>query len=582
MAEELWPGGMEYTFGNDADEEKAKLYRSLGVTSIESYVTWQTVEDKGKDQWDWSVWDKQVDILKRNNLKWVPFLIVGPAYSIPNWFRQTPDHFGCICLEHGTQSKVESLWNPNLPKWIERFIAEFAKKYRGENVIESVLLGIQGDYGEAIYSVTGGGWTFKGPGEYHNHQGFWCNDDYALADFRKYFSGKYRRISSLNKAWGAAFKAFDEIDFPARGEAFIEYRKKTASLGPEGRRRWLDFVEWYRGSMTRWSDWWIGLTRKYFPDTEIYLCTGGDAIPEHGSDFAQQCRVAAKHGAGVRITNEGSNYAANFVITRWVGSAGKFYNAYYGFEPAGAEDEKGIAVRIYNATASGARQLHDYNPNVIKSEQTISAQKANFKYIFAAKPTVDAALWYPNVSLTLDWQGFFEKASALRDVLDYDYVDETMLRDGALKKYSILIMLHGAVLEDADIRTIREWVKDGGALAALDFGPLETVGGDKKYHKRTFKLSGGTKSIGEGKTLYVPVKWENRQEFFDKLSRLIEKEGLINPDGEADGVYATVLDKNRVLYLNTTNDPVKKKIMLPDGRKVKAKVPPNAITEIVF
>jgi len=143
-------------------------------------------------------------------------------------------------------------------------------------------------------------------------------------------------------------------------------------------------------------------------------------------------------------------------------------------------------------------------------------------------------------------------------------------------------MLHGAVLEDADIRTIREWVKDGGALAALDFGQLETVGGDKKYHKRTFKLSGGTKSIGEGKTLYVPVKWENRQEFFDKLSRLIEKEGLINPDGEADGVYATVLDKNRVLYLNTTNDPVKKKIMLPDGRKVKAKVPPNAITEIVF
>jgi len=77
------------------------------------------------------------------------------------------------------------------------------------------------------------------------------------------------------------------------------------------------------------------------------------------------------------------------------------------------------------------------------------------------------------------------------------------------------------------------------------------------------------------------VKNHKKQKSADKPN-YIEKEGLINPDGEADGVYATVLDKNRVLYLNTTNDPVKKKIMLPDGRKVKAKVPPNAITEIVF
>ena len=83
--------------------------------------------------------------------------------------------------------------------------------------------------------------------------------------------------------------------------------------------------------------------------------------PPHGSNFAEQCRVAAKHKAGVRITNEASNYALNFALTRWVASAGKHYGAYYGFEPAGGVDENGIVARIYNATASGANQLFDYN-----------------------------------------------------------------------------------------------------------------------------------------------------------------------------------------------------------------------------
>jgi len=46
--------------------------------------------------------------------------------------------------------------------------------------------------------------------------------------------------------------------------------------------------------------------REFFPNTKIYLCTGGDGHPTHGSDFTHQARIAAKHRAGIRITNEGS------------------------------------------------------------------------------------------------------------------------------------------------------------------------------------------------------------------------------------------------------------------------------------
>ena len=42
------PEGMEYTFGNDATETTAPLYRSLGVSSIESYVR------RRPDHWLWA------------------------------------------------------------------------------------------------------------------------------------------------------------------------------------------------------------------------------------------------------------------------------------------------------------------------------------------------------------------------------------------------------------------------------------------------------------------------------------------------------------------------------------------------
>ena len=122
------PEDMFYTFGTDADKASAALFRSLGVTSVECYVTWETCEREAEGKWDWSRWDNQVRVLQDNGLKWVPFLILGPAYATPNWFRASKDHFPCRCLEHGTDSRIESLWNQNLPKWIDRFIGEFARR----------------------------------------------------------------------------------------------------------------------------------------------------------------------------------------------------------------------------------------------------------------------------------------------------------------------------------------------------------------------------------------------------------------------------------------------------------------------
>lgn len=577
------PQGMEYTFGNDVNESTAPLYRALGVTSIESYVTWQTVEDKGQGQWDWSQWDEQVRILKENDLKWVPFLIVGPAYSNPKWFREDPSkHVGCVCLEHQIPSKIESIWNPSLRPAIVRFLQAFKERYLASGVIESVLLGISGDFGEAIYSVSGGGWTFIVPGEYHNHGGFWCGDEYAVQDFRDKMLQKYGSLRQLNKTWGTDWSDLSQIDFPARGEEKIQAAFEQAQdWEPASRRRWLDFVQWYRNSMTDWSEWWMARTREIFPDTEIYLCTGGDAHPQHGSQFADQCKVSARHQAGVRITNEASDYAANFSITRWVGGACRFYGTYFGYEPAGAEDEKGIRARIYNATASGAHQLHDYNPNVTTSQSRIEAQRAHYPYLFKATPRVSVALWYPDVAMTLRWGGYLSKAAELRDVVDFDYVDETMLRDGALSRYKVLAMIHGAVVEKGDFKILKEWVKQGGVIVSLNLGELQTVEGDRQPGQRLFDQegqegqAGGRKKIGKGYTVWIPVDWGRKKEFFRGLVQVVQEQSVVLPGWESDGVYGTVLEPGELFFLNTRDEAVSQKVFVP-GQGVREVTVPAA------
>jgi hypothetical protein len=589
---------MFYTFGTGSiNDSIARRFKSLGVTSIESYVTWETCERDGEGQWDWSEWDKTVQVLKDNNLQWVPFLILGPAYSTPDWFRMSEDHYPCRCLEHGFDNQVESLWNPHLSKWIKRFLKAFAERYKDSGVIESVLLGIQGDFGEAIYSVTGGKWTYQIPGIYHNHEGFWCDDPYALADFNKFVRKRYYDVKQLNNAWGTEFKNFGDIDFPGRKEKFRAFYKLVHSGDPQARRRWIDFVDWYRAAMTDFSDWWMETTRNYFPNAPIYLCTGGNAIPPHGSNFAEQTRVAAKHDAGIRITNEASNYPENFSITRWVASAGKHYNTYYGFEPAGPENEKGIVARIYNATASGANQLHDYSSNVTRSQSRTNAQQEHIKYLYHVdEPIVPVALWYPDVTLTIGWEDqqdrqskiyadlnyvvelgeYFQKAIKFRDYADFDYIDETMLRTGALSQNKILVIVHGKIMEPSDAEIIADWIRNGGQVIVMDVPGFESVEATPEPEQILFGKEEATRqAIGKGEIVRVNG-WDGLAQ---ALRGKMQKLSIPVCDLKQDSIFATQTGQKQWLFLNSTSKSRDIEINYP-GSKHDATIEAATITEV--
>lgn len=424
------PAAMEVTIGMEsgfagrpgADEVLRRL-QALGVTSVETYVRWVDFEPRA-GRIDWTVFDADVEALLRHGLRWVPFVIAGPWYATPAWFRAGPRSVLARCLEHGRETGTQSIWNPHLFPEVERLLSAFTAHYRPAGAVESLLLGVSGDYGEAIYTVTGN-W----PGDYHGHAGYWCGDGHALEDFRGWVRSRYADLDTLRRHWGAA---------PPSWEALVPPRAPREAASPQA---WLDFVTWYRAAMTAWSGRWLSAARAAWPEVELYLCTGGDMHPTHGSDFSAQCQVAADAAAGVRITNEGSDFVQNLMLTRLVASAGRLHGAFYGFEPAATVTARGIAARQFNAIASGARQLHEYQGNLLgdgtgTQPSRVEVWERGRPLLTCRQPRWPVALLHSLPDLA--WReagllgGALPLARALRASCDFAVLDDHLVARGAL------------------------------------------------------------------------------------------------------------------------------------------------------
>jgi hypothetical protein len=330
---------------------------------------------------------------------------------------------------------------------------------------------------------------------------------------------------------------------------------------------------------------WLATTRRHFPDHPIYLCTGGDAPPHHGAHFGDQCRVAAEHGAGIRITNEASNYGRNFFFTHWVASAGRFYGAYFGFEPAGGVDERGITARIYNATVSGARNLHFYEPNILARRETVETWIANINHIAVGEPDEPVALLYPDTSIMLgetDTRVVGRDVAQLRDALNLDFLDDGMIARGALTGYKALIALGSRHVVGTTAEAVRAWVAGGGLLIALGVGRLRTVE-DGDITDEFFDRSTGERAIGRGKTLWLPISDAEDsplpRDVVVRLCAWLTEHGVPLIDGKLDNVYAAHL-ADRIIFLHHGEETIEKHVTVRDGSASSVTLPPNAIVEI--
>jgi hypothetical protein len=451
--------GMEVVFGSlEASFAQAALARAQGASSYETYVTWRSVENAGEGRWDWSRWDRQVEILRRAGLKWVPILIAGPAYATPDWFRASSESAPYVCLEHGEASQIQSLWNPALRGRIDRFIQAFAQHFGGDRAIESVMLGVSGSFGETLYPAgPATGWIYDIPGPFHNHFGYWAGDRFAAADFRRAMRQRYGAVDALNRAWRTELASFDQV------VPFLP--EKAPSL-----RARLDFMTWYTDSMTAWAAFCTAAARRHLPDAELYLCVGGFGEPELGADFTALARAIAPYHAGVRITNEGSDYRFNWAITSEMATACAALGEPLGIEPGGAVTDAGNVARIFNASASGARALFCYTFNVEIDGKESRGFAGALPWLKSHRPRVPVGFFLPKTTWRLEPDAHPlppVAAMLLRDRTNAVLVDAALLAASPPVDLRVLALADAPYAERDEVAALRHWVEGGGLLVAL-------------------------------------------------------------------------------------------------------------------
>jgi hypothetical protein len=338
-------------------------------------------------------------------------------------------------------------------------------------------------------------------------------------------------------------------------------------------RAWLDFAEWYIGAMNGHTRFWLETLRRHYSGP-MEVCTGGHAPVEHGADFGMQCKLAAEYGAGVRITNEGSDYRHNFSLTRWVASASRQYGGYFSFEPAGLVTPDGVVGRVYNATASGAQRLHYYYPNIFSDERARDNWVRWASEYRQRAPRVEIAVYYPETNIRLNGNKFLEHAQPLRDCFDFGYMSDGQIADGGLKGVRALVLLWGTTAEKATWDAIDQWVRQGGLLLYADgIGRLRTVEGDESVNDTLF---GANADHGGGRTAVFNGPGnsaEYRRFLSDALAKAPElsraTRAMVAADGREDRIFNTVTGPNTLRWYNETDHA---------ERRLGRGLPPHAIT----
>ncbi len=531
------------------------LGRALGFNGVESYVKWAFVE-RSPGVFDWSFYDAVVAECQRHGMRWFPLLIVGSAYALPDWFFNSPEHFRYKCLEHGLETDIPTIFHDAQVKYVRRFMQEFGKHYGSSPALLGIRLGPTANYGEAQYPATGA-WGYKGR-PLHTHLGYWVGDDYAAIAFRQWLRPKYPSIEDLNKAWGGAtYSSFDNV-------------KPFLPITALNQRMRKDFSTWYVDAMTEWCEKWATWAREAMPNVTIYQSSGGWGAVEIGTDYIAHTKSMAALKGGVRLTNENDSYVNNFCVTRPVASAARFYGAMFGTEPAGFGSRRGVMNRLFNIVANNGQHLFFYQGNLYDNDQAIDGWVHNAPLLDQrSQPAIDVGVFYPDTANKLDdsimrhlgGSTLFQSAYAMRSVMDYDFVGEQMILDGALDRYKVFVFLAGRVTEKPVLDRLDQWIRSGGIVIypvreGSRLPPLSTVEGDSTIYERWQR--GDT---GKGRLLLY--NWHpDRKYYMAYLRKVLRDLPAIRPEirralsmEKPDETYWSVLTNGKLVLLNYGDDP---------------------------
>jgi len=548
-------------------KQRFEMMKFIGITAVVSYVHWSEVERNGPDDTRFDTYVGLRAALKQSGVKWTPVLMANPMYSTPAWFRNSGDSVPLRCLEHDIETPVQSIWNPHLRPHIRRFLrktAEFC--HRDRDSLGSIRLGFCGKHGEAGFPVEPG---LDCPDSTHAHAGWWAGDEYAREDFRRWLTKKYGSAERVAATWDISIASVGQIatctgnlislpNEPLAGKPL----GNIEDLDEVYRHRFSDFINWYEESVTDYVGLWLRESRQFFPGDRIDIVVPGDEERERGVDLASLAKTARDFNAGVWCIAMNDDFLDGFVRTRLLSSAARGYGIPYGTEERIQNSERGVPGRFFNTLSGGAKGLGFRGLfDIITKYSTASGRDALETYyrcvpsLRRSSPAIPVAVFYPGGFLRRSPDHktvYFAWLKRLRDQVDFDVLDETMIQDGLLKNYRVFVCLPMSPVNERIEEALRRFVEDGGVevVHAGQVAPDELT--DERGRTKTLSF----RSMGRGyRAVYGLPSEQSYADFERRLLLLLDGErfpweGVLSPDGERDGVYSTRLGDGSIALYN--------------------------------
>ncbi len=447
-------------------ESQIKL-KHLGAVANEDYIAWGSVE-RSPGNWEWAQHDAMERTLTEAGLKYV---VYNWAHFPPTWLRDQREKRTLMkCLEHGEETLYLSIFDPRTIEWYDHFYKNVHKHF-GDRV-DDIYACILGPYGEGNYPLRVPDWVNMG----HCHEGYWCGDKYAVASLQKAMQAKYKKISKLNEAWGLQLTSFEELIPPAQIAKADFKPSLQAFTSAAQRRQWLDFITWYHQAIVDFSEKSLNTVLKYYPADKVRLKPGGNYGSVNPLPWGTYCPAYAKMAKRYKVVLQPADCQGAIFGDKWVGTAYQFYGVKECTEPAGDLGDKAFVQRMFSDASSGAAELFTYD----YLRHSTNVQKYIHLYTGKSGDTEIAVLCPTTLyRLGVNLHPTIEASYPLRDICEYDVLDELLIADGALttRRYKTLILFQCEIIDQPILDKIESFRRAGGKVIVIGKTGIHNVEG---------------------------------------------------------------------------------------------------------
>jgi hypothetical protein len=477
-------------------ESQAHL-KTLGLVANEDYVSWGAIE-REPGQWNWQQHDAMEQTLHRAGLEYV---VYDWVHFPPVWLRdqQTNNRTLMRCLEHGLECNYLSIFDPRTLQWYDHFYKNLRDHFGDK--IDHVYACILGPYGEGNYPLREDSWVKMG----HCHEGWWCGDNYGIKAFQNAMKRKYSAIWRLNQAWGGNYRSFDEVQPPAELADDKFKPSPEAFRLPTDKRRWLDFITWYHQAIIDFSEQSLRIVLKYYPARKVRMKPGGSAGGMNPLTFGTYCPGYAKMACSYGIVLQPADCQGAVFADKWMGTAYQFYGVKECTEPAGGLDEKTFVRRMFSDASAGAAQFFTYE----FENHATNMQK--YIHLYAGRPgETEIAVYCPTTLYRLggDVRPTIASAAALRDLCEFDVLDELLISDGALttRRCKYLIVFQGEIIDAPILKKMDAFLRTGGKIIEVGNAAIKNVeGAGWTGNARVVRVGSGPKNTNWRKELAARI-----------------------------------------------------------------------------